>query len=127
MTKFFTVAAFLLLVILLLLIATNSAGNPAALSTAEYAINQDASLQDRAAERAHSEEMARIAATSLESELEWRTYRTYGVAGIVALGIMAGALVYAAANRPKVIVHRIEDKSGGVTVIEERAKLEVRR
>lgn len=122
MTKFFTVAAFLLLVLLLILLATNNAGNPAVLSTVEYAVNTDAAIADRAAERAHNEEMARIAAEELDVRLQWRTLTAFGVALIVIVGLMAAALVFGAASRPQVIVHRLEDKAGGVTVVQEERK-----
>lgn len=122
MTKFFAVAAFLLLLLMLLLLATNSAGNPAVLSTVEYAVNMDAAIADRAAERAHNEEMARIATAELDTRLQWRTLTAFGVALIVIVGLMAAALIYGAASRPQVIVHRLEDKAGGVTVVEEERK-----
>lgn len=127
MTRFFTVAAFLLLLVLLLLLATNNAGNPAVLSTVEYAVNTDAAIADRAAERAHNERMAEIAAQELDMRMQWRTLTAFGVALIVIVGLMAVALVYGAASRPRVIVHRLEDRAGGVTVVQEDQKrIEVR-
>lgn len=127
MTKFFTVAAFLLLLLMLFLLATNNAGNPAVLSTVEYGINTEAAIQDRAAERAHNEEMARIAAAEYAVRMEYRTILVLGMFGILGTALLGGALVYGAASRPRVIVHRLEDRAGGVTVVQEDQKrIEVR-
>lgn len=127
MTKFFTVSAFLLLLLMFFLLATNNAGNPAVLSTVEYGIDTDAALLDRAAERAHNEEMARIAAAEYAVRMEYRTILVLGMFGILGTALLGGALVYGAASRPQVIVRRLEDRAGGVTVVqEERKKLEAR-
>lgn len=127
MNKFFTVAAFLLMALLLVLLATNNAGNPAVLSTVEYAVNTDAAIADRAAERAHNERMAEIGRDTTVARLDRVVLMVFGGLGIVSAAILGGAAVYGVASRPKVVVHRIEDRAGGVTVFEEeRKKLGVR-
>lgn len=127
MTKFFTVAAFILLLMMLFLLATNNAGNPAVLSTVEYGINTDAAVADRAAERLHNEEMARIEAQELDVRLQWRTLMVFGGAGIVVVGLLAGVLIYGAASRPKVVL-MLDGNERPVRVVDGEGKLlEVRR
>lgn len=127
MTKVFATAATMLLLFALVVLATNNAGNPAVLSTVEYAVDTQAAIQDRAAERAHNEEMARIAAAELDTRLQWRALITLGGAGIVALGIFGGAIIYGAVRRPKVVL-MLDGKERPVRVVDQEGRLlEVRR
>ena len=127
MNKVFAGAAMMLLLFLVVLLATNNAGNPAVLSTVEYAVDTQAAVQDRAAERLHNEEMARIEAQALDVRLQWRALTVLGVGGIFALAIFGGAIIYGAVNRPKVVL-MLDGKERPIKVIDQEGKLlEVRR
>lgn len=125
MRQFFFLCALMGILLLLTLLITESASKPAILATAEYALDTDAAIADRAAERAHAEEMARIAAQEFAVRMEYRTIIVLGVGGIIAVGVLFGALVYGAANRPRITVvkHYIEDSTGGVRVVDGERRL----
>lgn len=117
MTKGFLTLAAVCAMFLLLLLATNNTGNPALLSTVEYGIDTQAAVQDRAAERTHNERMAEIAAEEYAVRMEHRTMIVLGVGGILALGILGGAMVYGAVSRPKVVV-MLEGKEHAARIID---------
>lgn len=138
MNRFLAGAAVLFLMFMILLLATDKAGNRAVLSTVEYAVAPDIAVADRAAERAHTEEMARIEAQRLVNTEQQRTDRMWIIGGVLAVAFASAALA-STAMRPKTVYMlpdgmqgrpAVEDRTGGVTVVEGEAYrpwLEVRK
>jgi hypothetical protein len=106
------VVGLLLLALTMIVLGTNDAP---VLSSAEYAIDSAAAIQDRAGARAHAEAMASIEAERTESIEAWRTYRAFGYMGIGALAVVLGVGIYGFAA-----VRRARLSSGSIYVIEQR-------
>lgn len=95
--KLIALLAGVLLTMIFVVLAAGSAPRSPVLAAVEYAIDPATALQDRAAQRAHDEEMARIALLQYNDKMFWRAATLLVVLAIIC-AVLGVVLVLQAAR-----------------------------
>lgn len=96
MVKFLGGVALMALMTLVFALAFDVGRDPAALRTVEYLVDSESALVDRADQREHAEAMAAIEAERAETAAFYATLRSFGVALIVGIALLAAVMVWGA-------------------------------